>query len=112
MPPRGPSHLHPTRGNNLNLATTRSYVEVVRGSTPRSGWPTTAAGPPHNTRYILLPRAAAALSRSSTQNTHCAAQHPPRGGAARSYPITDNTHHNPHPEGKGPREGQRMAIGQ
>ena len=70
---------------------------MVRGVTPRSGRPTTATGPPHNTRYIPLPRAAPALSRSSTHSTQCAAQHPPRGGAARSYPTTVNTRHNPHP---------------
>ena len=52
---------------------------------------------PHNTRYILLPRGAPVLSRSSTHSTHSAAQHPPRGGAGRSYPTTDNTRHNPHP---------------
>ena len=97
VPPRGPSHLHPTRGNNLNPAKTRSYVEVVRGAAPRSGQPTTATGPTHNTRYILLPRAAPVLSHSSTHSTHCATQLPPRGRAARSYPTTDNTHHNPHP---------------
>ena len=97
VPPRGPSHLHSTRGNNLNPSTTRSYVEVVQGVVPRIGRPTTATGPPHNTRYVLLPRAAPVISRSSTHSTHCAAQHPPRGGAARSYPTTDNTRHNPHP---------------
>ena len=97
VPPRGPSHLHPTQGNDFNLATTRSYVEVVRGVAPRSGQPSTATGPPHNTCYIPLPRAAPVLSCSSTHITHCAAQHPLRGGAARSYPTTDNTRHNPHP---------------
>ena len=56
-PARGPTHLHPTRDNTVNPATTRSYVEVVRGVALRSGWPTTASGPPHVTRYILLPRA-------------------------------------------------------
>ena len=51
VPTRGPSHLHPTRGTNLNPATTRSYAEVVRGVTPRSELPTMATGPPHNTRH-------------------------------------------------------------
>ena len=37
--------------------TTRSYVEVVRGVAQRSGRPATVRGPPHVTRYILLPRA-------------------------------------------------------
>ena len=97
VPARGPSHLHPTWGNNLNPATTCRYVEMVRGVAPTSGLPTMATGPPHNTRYILLPRAAPVLSRSSTHSTHHAAQHPPRGAAARSYPTTDNTRHNPHP---------------
>ena len=49
----------------------------VRAVAPRSGRPTTAPGPPHNTRYILLPH-----------STHCAAQHPPRGGTTCSYPTT------------------------
>ena len=97
VPARGPSHLHPTRGTNLNPATTRSYVEVVWGVTPTSGQPTMATGPPRNTRYIPLPRAAPVLSHSSTHSTHRAAQHPPRGGAACSHPTTDNTHHNPYP---------------
>ena len=56
-PARGPTHLHPTRDNTVNPASTRSYVEVVRGVALRSGRPTTASGPPHVTRYILLPRA-------------------------------------------------------
>ena len=56
-PARGPTHLHPTRDNTVNPASTRSYVEVVRGVALRSGRPTTASGPPHVSRYILLPRA-------------------------------------------------------
>ena len=48
VPARGPSHLHQTRGNNLNPATTCSYVEVVRGVAPRSGRPTMAIGPPQH----------------------------------------------------------------
>ena len=56
-PARGPMHLHPTRDNTVNPTTTRSYVEVVRGVALRSGRRTTASGPPHVTRYILLPRA-------------------------------------------------------
>ena len=55
VPPRGPSHLHPTRDNNLNPATTRSYVEVVQGVAPTSGLPTMATGPPHNIRHNLYP---------------------------------------------------------
>ena len=56
-PARGPTHLHPTQDNTVNPTTTRSYVEVVRGVALRSGQPTTASGPPHVSRYILLPRA-------------------------------------------------------
>ena len=57
-PARGPTHLHPTRDTTQqNPTTTRSYVEVVRGVAQRSGRPTTASGPPHVSRYILLPRA-------------------------------------------------------
>ena len=56
-PARGPTHLHPTRDTTVNPTTTRSYVEVVRGVAPRSGRPATVRGPPHVTRYILLPRA-------------------------------------------------------
>ena len=56
-PARGPTHLHPTRDTTVNPTTTRSYVEVVRGVAQRSGWPATVRGPPHVTRYILLPRA-------------------------------------------------------
>ena len=56
-PARGPTHLHPTRDTSVNPTTTRSYVEVVRGVAQRSGRPTTVRGPPHVTRYILLPRA-------------------------------------------------------
>ena len=52
---RGPSHLHPTWGNNLNPATTHSYVEAVRGAAPRSGQPSTATSPPHNTRHNPYP---------------------------------------------------------
>ena len=64
---------------------------------------------PPVTRYIQLPRApthppqhpsarrAPALPPSSTHRTQCAAQHPPWRGAARCYPTTDNTRHNPHP---------------
>ena len=55
VPARGPSHLHPTWGNNLNPATTRSYVEVVRGVAPTSGLPTMATGPPHNARHNPYP---------------------------------------------------------
>ena len=55
VPARGPSHLHPTWGNNLNPATTRSYVEVVRGVVPTSALPTMATGPPHNTRNNPYP---------------------------------------------------------
>ena len=115
-PPRGPSHLHPTRGNNLNPATTCSYVAVVRRAAPRSGRPTTSTGPPHVTRYIPLLRAAPVLSHSSTHRTHGAAQHPPGGGAARSYPTTDNTHHNPHPcapcVAKGTQHAQQRHEGE
>ena len=56
-PARGPTHLHPTRDTTVNPTTTRSYVEVVRGVAQRSGRPATVRGPPHVTRYILLPRA-------------------------------------------------------
>ena len=56
-PARGPTHLHPTRDTSVNPTTTRSYVEVVRGVAQRSGRPATVRGPPHVTRYILLPRA-------------------------------------------------------
>ena len=56
-PARGPMHLHPTRDTTVNPTTTRSYVEVVRGVAQRSGRPATVRGPPHVTRYILLPRA-------------------------------------------------------
>ena len=56
-PARGPTHLHPTRDTTVNPTTTRSYVEVVRGVAQRSGWPATVSGPPHVSRYILLPRA-------------------------------------------------------
>ena len=48
-PPPPPTTVNPT--------TTRSYVEVVRGVAQRSGRPATVRGPPHVTRYILLPRA-------------------------------------------------------
>ena len=118
-PARGPSHPHPTRGDPVNPATTRSYVEVVRGVVPRSGRPTTASGPPHSTRYILLPRApthtpqrpsargAPALPRSSTHHTQCAAQHPPWRGAARCYPTKDNTRNNPH--SRAPWDATRAA---
>ena len=54
---RGPTHLHPTWDTTVNPTTTRSYVEVVRGVAQRSGRPATVRGPPHVTRYILLPRA-------------------------------------------------------
>ena len=54
VPARGPSHLHPTWGTDLNPATTRSYVE---GVAPRIGLPTMATGPPHNTRYNVHLRA-------------------------------------------------------
>ena len=123
---RGPSHLHPTRGSNLT--TTCSYVEGVRGVAPRNVRPTMATGPPHNTRYNLLPRApthtlqqpvprgAPILSRSSTHSTHCATQHPPRGGTARSYPTADNTRHNPHPctpcVAKGTQHAQQRHEGE
>ena len=56
-PARGPTHLHPTRDTTVNPTTTRSYVEVVRGVAQRSGRPATVRGPPHVSRYILLPRA-------------------------------------------------------
>ena len=56
-PARGPTHLHPTRDTTVNPTTTRSYVEVVRGVAQRSGRPAMVRGPPHVTRYILLPRA-------------------------------------------------------
>ena len=56
-PARGPTHLRPTRDTTVNPTTTRSYVEVVRGVAQRSGRPATVRGPPHVTRYILLPRA-------------------------------------------------------
>ena len=56
-PARGPTHLHPTWDTTVNPTTTRSYVEVVRGGAQRSGRPATVRGPPHVTRYILLPRA-------------------------------------------------------
>ena len=56
-PARGPTHLHPTRDTTVNPTTTRSYVEVVQGVAQRSGRPATVRGPPHVTRYILLPRA-------------------------------------------------------
>ena len=56
-PARGPTQLHPTRDTTVNPTTTRSYVEVVRGVAQRSGRPATVRGPPHVTRYILLPRA-------------------------------------------------------
>ena len=56
-PARGPMHLHPSRDTTVNPTTTRSYVEVVRGVAQRSGRPATVRGPPHVTRYILLPRA-------------------------------------------------------
>ena len=56
-PARGPTHLHPTWDTTVNPTTTRSYVEVVRGVAQRSGRPATVRGPPHVTRYILLPRA-------------------------------------------------------
>ena len=115
VPARGPSHLHPTRGTNLNPATTRSYVEVLRGAVPRSGLPTVATGPPHNIRYNVYPRAptytsqhpppqgAPAYPRPSTYGTHHATQHPPqheaprpprRGGTA---PPPNNPHHPPQP---------------
>ena len=55
-PARGPTHLQPTWDNTVNPTTTRSYVAVVRGVALRSWWPTTASGPPHVGRYILLPR--------------------------------------------------------
>ena len=118
---RGPAHLHPTRDNTFNPATTRSYVEVVRGVALTSGRPTTASGPPHGTRYILLPRApihtpqhpsargAPALSRSSSHRTQCAAQHPPWRGAARCYPTTDNTRHSPHPRAPWVAKGTQHA---
>ena len=121
-PPRGPSHLHPTWGNNLNPATTRSYAEVVRGVAPGSGRPTTASGPPRITRYILLPRApthppqhpsargALALPCSSTHRTQCAAQHPPwRGAAATQQRTTPATTHTRTrlgwPKGRNTRQG-------
>ena len=82
VPARGPSHLHPTRGNDLNPATTCSYVEVVRGVAPRSGWPTMAIGPPHNTRCNVCPRAPTRTSQHpptrGPNGTHHATQHPPR----------------------------------
>ena len=61
---------HPTRGTNLNPATTRSHVEVVRGVAPRSGRPTMATGPSHNTRYNVYPCTPTYTS-----------QHPPPVGA-------------------------------
>ena len=97
VPPSGPSHLHPTRGNNLNPATTRSYVEVVRGVAPRSGRPTTATGPPHNTRYILLPHVAPILSRSSTHSTQHPVRRPtPTTGWSRPL-LPNNGQHPPQP---------------
>ena len=71
VPARGPSHLHPTQGNNLNPATTRSYVEVVRGVAPRSRRPTMATGPPHHTRYNVY----------SWAPTHTSQHLPPRGAS-------------------------------
>ena len=120
--------IHPTRDNTINPATTRSYVEVVRGVALRSGRPTTASGPPLITRYILLPRApthtpqhpsargAPTLPRSSTHRTRCAAQHPTWRAAARCYPTTDNTRHNPHPRtpwvAKGTQHAQQRHEGE
>ena len=70
-PARGPTHRHPTWDNTVNPPTTRSYVEVVRGVAQRSGRPTTASGPPHVTRYILLPRAPTHTSQPpSAQQRH------------------------------------------
>ena len=66
-------------------------------SRQQAAGPTTATGPLHNTRYILLLRAVSVLSHSSTHSTHCAAQHPPRGGDTRSYSTMGNTRHNRHP---------------
>ena len=90
--------------------------EVVRGGAPRSRRPTMATSPPQYTRYISLPCAAPVLSRSSTHSTHCAAQHPPRGGAARSFPTTDSKRHNPHPcapcVAKGTQHAQQRHKGE
>ena len=121
---QGAHHTHPTRGNNLNRAATRSYVEVVQGVAPTSGLPTMATSPPHNTRHSAHPcapthpsaRGAPALPRSSTYSTHRATQHPPQGGTAHSYPTTGNTRHNPHPcapcVGKGTQHAQQRHEGE
>ena len=54
VPARGPSHLHPTRGNNLNLAATRSYVGVVQE--PRQqGASKGPYAPPPNTGHHRQP---------------------------------------------------------
>ena len=85
---RGPSHLHPTRENIVNPATTRSYVEVVRGVARRSGWPTTASGSPHSTRYTLLP-----VHPHTPHNTHPLAGHQPFPAFQRTAPSAPpNTH--------------------
>ena len=69
-PARDPTHLHPTRDNTVNPASSCSYVEVVRVVALRSGRPATGSGPPHVTRYILLPRDHTRIP-----------QHPREGGA-------------------------------
>ena len=77
MRTRGPSQLHPTRGTNLNPATTHPYVELVRGVTPRSGRPTIATSPPHNTRHnvhLATPATPGGTSPSPPFNL----RHPPR----------------------------------
>ena len=52
------------------------YVEVVRGVVPRSGRPTMATGPPHNTRYNVDPRHP--HTPRNTPSPLVNLQHPPR----------------------------------
>ena len=86
-PARGPTHLHPTQDNTVNPASTRSYVEVVRGVALRSGRPTTTSGPPHVTRYILLPRAPTHTPQHPSARGAPALAHQRHAGEGRGFAL-------------------------
>ena len=79
--------------------------------------PATSYSPAHpHTSRNTHPLGALVLPRPSTHRTQCAAQRPPWRGAARCYPTTDNTRHNPRPRApwvaKGTQHAQQRHEGE